>query len=83
MITRNGLAESLEEYAARAGATAFDARPFWRAEAMRLLGFEQMILRNRYAAARSPRVAPGVAVPVRLQLFGDFMTPADVIEVEP
>jgi hypothetical protein len=70
---RNGLSESLEEYAARHAATPGEARPEWRAwglEALGALGDEG----REDTCAGKCRVAPGVAVSV------PGLTPADVIE---
>lgn len=81
-MKRNGLSESLEDYAKRRGVSADDARPLWRAEGLAFLGIAgPIIVRNRVASARSPRVAPGVAVPVRMG--GRLLTPRDVISEEP
>ncbi len=68
---RSGLVQSLEEYAAFHGVSPRDARGAWRFEGMRLLGVLGI------PALDGPRVAPDTAVPI------PFLTPADVIEVEP
>lgn len=64
---RRGLAESLEEYAARLGRSVHDTRLVWRLEGLRLLHvhpgsgdpFETIALLERGLCA----IAPGVAVP--------------------
>lgn len=55
---RRGLAESLEQYAARCGVTPAEARYAWRVCGLYALGVD-----HTRAVPAGPRIAPGVAVP--------------------
>lgn len=81
---RAGLSESLESYAARHGMHPHEARPYWRAEGLLLLGVAptpltlarvSFTLRCQYVCA----IAPGVAVLTRpLVLDASDAEPGDV-----
>jgi hypothetical protein len=77
---RLGLSESLEEFAARnAHLTQAEARWQWRIEGLCLLFSAPTA--GRHCENQGPRIASGLAVPVRMN--GLVLTSADVIEVEP
>lgn len=69
VTARNGLSESLEEYAYRAGVHKNKARFWWRVQ-----GVEFLLGATMFTNADGCRVAPGVAVPI------PGLTPADVLE---
>jgi hypothetical protein len=70
MIRRNGLRESLEAFAKRAGVSVAEARPYWRAGAVRALATKPVTLDQCLAAIASAsnkicRVCPGFEVITR------------------
>ncbi len=73
-LTRRGLDESLEAYAARIGRTPDEARHLWRIEALRFLRVSFLVNDDPALGAREvmslvsrglARIAPGVSVPTR------------------
>lgn len=75
-LVRRGLAESLEDFAARIGSTPERARACWRLQGLRSLnallpccsayGASWEHLMRHVGPDTSSRVAPGVAVPVHM-----------------
>lgn len=74
MIERLGLRESLEAYAARVGMRVHDARPFWRAESLRLLNVTPACAPDHRAGLCA--CAPGVAVPTAVVDWPDDWPPS-------
>jgi hypothetical protein len=72
MIRRNGLRESLEAFAKRAGVSRAEARPYWRAWAVWFLAdadigepFEAVFDAVTVPALALCRICPGFEVPTR------------------
>ena len=69
MKPRRDLNESLEQYAHRNQVPCNYARPFWRAESLRLLGVKRTFAQASPHTFDKPetlcRIAPGVAVPTK------------------